>query len=173
MARYDGIHYGASPLKDKNENSVKNLEQVYELARSKNLGSEVKRSIMLGAYTLSAGYLDAFYKKAARVRSEIKKEYEEALKKYDVLLTPVSPFPAFKIGEKLSDPLSMYLADIHTAPINIAGVPAMSLPAGFTKAGLPVGMQIIGPMHGEGKILEVASAFQYATSYHLKKPTIN
>jgi len=171
LARYDGIRYGYSPLKQ-NKELVKNLEEVYEMARSKGFGPEVKRSIMLGSYTLSAGYFDAYYKKAARVRTKIREEYENAFKKYDVLMTPVSPFPAFKLGEKMNDPLSMYLADINTAPINIAGVPAMSVPAGFTSAGLPVGMQLIGPMHQESKIFEVASAFEKATEWHKAKPAL-
>jgi aspartyl-tRNA(Asn)/glutamyl-tRNA(Gln) amidotransferase subunit A len=127
---------------------------------------------MMGTYTLSSGYYDAYYLKAAKVRTKIKKEYEEVLQKYDVLLTPVSPFPAFKIGEKMDDPLSMYLADANTVPINPAGVPAMSVPAGFTKSGLPVGMQLIGPMHGEGKIFKVASAFENSTDHHVKKPKL-
>ena len=171
LSRYDGVRYGMSPLKQ-NKELVKNLEEVYEMARSKGFGPEVKRSIMLGTYTLSAGYFDAYYKKAARVRTKIREEYENAFKKYDVLMTPVSPFPAFRLGEKLSDPLSMYLADVDTAPINIAGVPAMSVPAGFTSAGLPVGMQLIGPMHHESKIFEVASAFEKATQWHKKKPQL-
>ena len=171
LSRYDGIHYGASPIKEEATSDLR-LEDVYKIARS-NFGPEVKRSIMLGAYTLSAGYYDAYYKKAAKVRTKIKEEYENIFRKYDVLLTPVSPFPAFKIGEKVDDPLSMYLADVDTVAINIACIPAMSVPAGFTKEGLPVGMQIIGPMHGEGKIIEVASAFQQATDHHLKKPKIN
>lgn len=171
LSRYDGIHYGASPLKEEVSRDLK-LEDVYKIARSK-FGPEAKRSIMLGTYTLSAGYYDAFYKKAAKVRTKIKEEYDKTFKKYDVLLTPVSPFPPFKIGEKVDDPLSMYLADVDTAAINIAGIPAMSVQAGFTKEGLPVGMQIVGPMHGEGKIIEVASAFQKATDHHLKKPQIS
>lgn len=170
LSRYDGIHYGASPIKEEVTSDLK-LEDVYKLARS-DFGPEAKRSIMLGTYTLSAGYYDAYYKKAAKVRTKIKEEYENLFKKYDVLLTPVSPFPAFKIGEKVDDPLAMYLADVDTVAINIAGIPAMSVPAGFTKHGLPVGMQIIGPMHGEGKIIEVASAFQQATDHHLKKPKL-
>lgn len=171
LSRYDGIRYGLSQLKTKSEN-VKSLEEVYFDARTEGFGDEAKRSIMMGTYTLSSGYYDAYYLKAAKVRTKIKEEYEKVLKKYDVLLTPVSPFPAFKIGEKMDDPLSMYLADADTVPINPAGVPAMSVPAGFTSAGLPVGMQLIGPIQGEGKIFKVASAFENATEYHNKKPKI-
>jgi len=171
LARYDGIRYGYSNLK-KDKSKIKDLVDLYFKNRTEAFGNEAKRSIMMGTYTLSSGYFDAFYKKASQVRSLIKKEYEDAFKKYDVLITPVSPFPAFKIGEKLEDPLSMYLADVNTVPINPAGVPAMSVPAGFTSENLPVGMQIIGPHLGEGKIIEIADAFQRATEHHLKKPEL-
>jgi len=161
LSRYDGIHYGHSALKNKlpNANS-QTLEEVYLLSRSEGFGQEPKRSIMLGTYTLSAGYYDAYYKKAAKIRSLIKKEYEDIFKKVDVLIAPASPFPAFKFGVKLDNPLEMYLADINTGAINIAGIPAMSVPAGETSEGLPVGLQIIGPMFGEDKIIEIASAFE-------------
>ena len=169
LSRYDGIRYGHSKLK---ENDVNNLEELYANSRTEGFGDEAKRSIMMGTYTLSSGYFDAYYLKAAKVRTKIREEYENAFKKYDVLITPVSPFPAFKIGEKKDDPLAMYLADADTVPINTAGVPAISVPAGFTKNNLPVGMQIIGPMFGEEKILEVASAFESATDHHIKKPSL-
>jgi len=171
LARYDGIRYGYSKIKNKNE-KIKDLIDLYFKNRTEAFGNEAKRSIMMGTHTLSSGYHDAYYKKASQVRSLVKKEYEEAFKKHDVLVTPVSPFPAFKIGEKLEDPLSMYLADVNTVPINPAGVPAMSVPAGFTATGLPVGMQIVGPHLGEGRIIEVADAFQRATDHHLKKPEL-
>lgn len=170
LARYDGIRYGYSPLK--NGSHIKDLIDLYFKTRTEAFGNEAKRSIMMGTHTLSSGYLDAYYKKASQIRSLIKKEYEDAFKEFDVLITPVSPFPAFKIGEKLEDPLSMYLADADTVPINPAGVPAMSVPAGFTSAGLPVGMQIIGPHLGEGKIIEIADAFQRATDFHKQKPEL-
>lgn len=171
LSRYDGIRYGLSQLKNKSD-APKSLEEIYFNSRTEGFGDEAKRSIMMGSYTLSSGYYDAYYLKAAKVRTKIKQEYEEVLKKYDVLLTPVSPFPAFKIGEKTDDPLSMYLADINTVPINSAGVPAISIPAGFTNSGLPVGMQLIGPMHGEGKLFKVASAFENATEHHARKPKL-
>jgi len=170
LARYDGIRYGYSNLK--HNKNLQDLIDLYFKNRTEAFGNEAKRSIMMGTYTLSSGYFDAYYKKASEIRTLIKKEYEEAFKKYDVLVTPVSPFPAFKIGEKLEDPLSMYLADVNTVPINPAGVPAMSVPAGFTKDNLPVGMQIIGPYLGEGAIIEIADAFQQATDHHLKKPEL-
>jgi aspartyl-tRNA(Asn)/glutamyl-tRNA(Gln) amidotransferase subunit A len=171
LARYDGIRYGYSNLKNKKSN-IKDLIDLYFKNRTEAFGNEAKRSIMMGTHTLSSGYLDAYYKTASKVRTLIKKEYQKAFEKYDVLITPVSPFPAFKIGEKLEDPLSMYLADVNTVPINPAGVPAMSVPAGFTASGLPVGMQIIGPHLGEGKIIEIADAFQRATDWHKRKPKI-
>jgi aspartyl-tRNA(Asn)/glutamyl-tRNA(Gln) amidotransferase subunit A len=166
LSRYDGIHYGLS------ERAEKTLEEIYYKSRSEGFGREVKRSIMLGTYTLSAGYFDAYYKKAAKVRTLIRKEYEKVFKECDVLLAPVSPFPAFKRGEKMDDPLAMYLADINTGPINIAGVPAMSLPAGFTKAGLPVGMQLIGPMYGEDKLFNFGYVWQQETDWHKRKPNL-
>jgi len=173
LARYDGIRYGFSPLKNKDSKlEIKNLIDLYFKTRTEAFGNEAKRSIMMGAHTLSSGYHDAYYKKASQIRTLVKKEYEEAFKKYDVLITPVSPFPAFKIGEKIEDPLTMYLADANTVPINPAGVPAMSIPAGFTKDNLPVGMQIIGPHFGEGQIIEIADAFQVVTDFHKKEPNL-
>ncbi|OPZ23114.1 MAG: Glutamyl-tRNA(Gln) amidotransferase subunit A [bacterium ADurb.BinA186] len=173
LSRYDGIRYGLSGLKSQITNhKSQTLEEIYFDTRTEGFGDEAKRSIMMGTYTLSSGYYDAYYLKAAKVRTKIKEEYEKVLQKFDVLLTPVSPFPAFKIGEKMDDPLSMYLADADTVPINPAGVPAMSVPAGFTAEGLPVGMQIIGPQHGEGKIFKVASAFELATEHHSIKPKL-
>jgi len=180
LMRYDGIHYGRN--KDTRQRRAgkiqgykptKNLTELYFQNRTEGFGDEAKRSIMLGTYTLSSGYYDAYYLKAAKVRTLIKREYEEAFKKYDLLLTPVSPFSAFKIGEKKEDPLQMYLSDVMTVPINPAGVPAMSVPAGFTKNGLPVGMQIIGPHHGEEKIIQLANAFEKKTGWQDKKPSLN
>lgn len=174
LSRYDGIRYGHSILKDKKEKNI-TLEQAYSLSRTEGFGDEAKRSIMMGTHTLSSGYFDAYYKKAARVRTKIKQEYEKIFQEYDCLIAPVSPFPAFKIGEKVSDPLAMYMSDIDTAPINIAGVPALSVPAGFVDekgVSLPVGLQIIGPMFGETKILNVGYAFEQATEWHKRKPEI-
>jgi len=180
LFRYDGIRYGHSSLKKQETRDLRsdpagknqNLEEVYLESRTEGFGDEAKRSIMMGTYTLSSGYYDAYYLKAAKVRTKIKEEYEKVLSDVDVLVTPVSPFPAFKIGEKKEDPLAMYKADAYTVTINTAGVPAMSVPAGFTEDGLPVGMQIIGPMMGEGKIFEVASAFEKAVNIKNKKPNL-
>lgn len=171
LARYDGIRYGKSEIENL-ESKVNNLIELYFSNRTLGFGDEAKRSIMMGTHTLSSGYHDAYYKKASQIRTLVKKEYEEAFRKYYALITPVSPFPAFKIGEKIDDPLTMYLADANTVPINPAGIPAMSVPAGFTKENLPVGMQIIGPHFGEGQIIEVADAFQEATDFHKKKPNL-
>lgn len=171
LARYDGIRYGKSEIENP-KSQISNLIELYFSNRTLGFGDEAKRSIMMGTHTLSSGYHDAYYKKASQIRTLVKKEYEEAFKKYYALITPVSPFPAFKIGEKIDDPLTMYLADANTVPINPAGIPAMSIPAGFTKENLPVGMQIIGPHFGEGQIIEVADAFQEATDFHKKKPNL-
>lgn len=156
LSRYDGIRYGFSTLRD---NTKQTLDQVYFSSRSNGFGDEAKRRIMLGSYVLSAGYYDAYYKKAMRLRTLVKQDFEKAFEKVDVILTPVSPTPAFKAGEKASDPVQMYLSDIFTVPINPAGVPAMSLPVGFVDRegkSLPVGLQIIAPMLGEQIIFDTA-----------------
>lgn len=170
LARYDGIRYGHSKLKDK-AGEAKNLEELYSLSRAEGFGDEAKRRIMLGSYVLSAGYYDAYYKKAQKVRTLIGKDFESVFKGVDLLVTPVYPTAAFKLGEKLSDPLAMYLSDILTVPVNLAGLPAMSIPAGFA-GNLPVGMQLIGPAWSEEKILNTAYAYQQETDWHKRKPTI-
>lgn len=187
LAKYDGIRFGHSIIKkqetrDNNQtnSNIQNqnhqtLEQVYSESRSEGFGPEAKRRIMLGSYVLSAGYYDAYYKKAQKVRTLVKQDFEKVFKEVDILVTPVSPTPAFKFGEKSSDPLSMYLSDVMTVPINPAGVPAMSLPAGFVERDgkeLPVGMQLIGPMWSEQTLLNTGYAFQEATEHHLKKPAL-
>lgn len=153
LARYDGIKYGLS------DQSAENLLGVYIKSRGQGFGAEPKRRIMLGTYALSSGYYDAYYKKAQEVRKLVKQDFTEAFKKVDMIFSPVSPIPAFKIGEKTDDPLSMYLMDMYTCPLKLAGLPALSLPAG--KAGkLPVGLQIIGNYFEEGKILAIAEAME-------------
>lgn len=173
LSRYDGIKYGHSSIKNQKAD-LQTLAEVYSISRTEGFGDEAKRSIMMGTYMLSSGYYDAYYLKAMKVRTKIKQEYEDLLKKYDVLFTPVSPFPAFKIGEKLDDPLSMYLADVNTVPINVAGVPAISVPVGFVEREgkkLPVGAQIIGPMLGEEVVLNVS--YQLEKALNIKeKPKI-
>lgn len=161
LARFDGIRYGHSTIKTKSQNpKSKSLEEVYIQSRTEGFGDEAKRRIMLGNYVLSSGYYDAYYKKAQQVRTLVKQDFEKALEKVDILLTPVSPTAAFKIGEKTDDPLQMYLSDIHTVPINPAGVPAISIPCGFTKAGLPVGIQLIAPQLGEEILFRAADFFE-------------
>ena len=150
LGRFDGIRYGY-----RTEN-YENLKDIYKNSRSEGFGPEVKRRIILGTYVLSSGYYDAYYKKAQQVRTLVKKEFDEAFKKYDVLLTPASPTVAFGIGTKSNNPLEMYLADICTVPVNIAGLPGISLPCGVDKNGMPVGMQLIGNRFEEEKILNAA-----------------
>ncbi len=166
LARYDGVKYGYRADK------YTDLIDMYMTTRSQGFTPEVKRRIMLGTYSLSSGYYDAYYLKAQKVRTLIKRDFEEAFKKYDVLIAPVSPTPAFKIGEKTEDPLQMYLSDIFTIPINLAGVTALSIPCGFTRDGLPIGLQIIGKHFGEETILKVAYAFEQNTEHHKKKPPL-
>ncbi|MBP3285219.1 MAG: Asp-tRNA(Asn)/Glu-tRNA(Gln) amidotransferase subunit GatA [Clostridia bacterium] len=150
LSRFDGIKYGyRSP-------NAKNLNEIYEMSRSEGFGPEVKRRIMLGTYVLSSGYYDAYYHKALKARTLVRDEFNKAFEKYDVIIGPTAPMTAFKIGEKSGNPVEMYLADICTVPVNIAGVPAISVPVGFDKNKMPVGMQIIGNIFEEEKILRVA-----------------
>jgi len=171
LARYDGVKYGNSAY-GKEELEVKNLTDVYFKTRGQYLGEECKRKIILGTFELSAGYYDAYYRKAQKARNLIKQDFDKALEKVDAILTPVSPVSPFKLGEKVDDPLSMYLADIYTVPLNLAGVPGISVPAGFTPSDLPVGLQIIGPRFGEEKILAIAKEYEKATEWHTKFPKI-
>jgi aspartyl-tRNA(Asn)/glutamyl-tRNA(Gln) amidotransferase subunit A len=165
LARYDGVKYGFSYL------DADSMWEALEKTRQHGFGAEVKRRIMLGTYALSAGYYDAWYLKAQKVRTLIRQEFDQAFERFDALVTPTSPTTPFKIGEKIDDPLQMYLSDICTLPINIAGVPAISIPAGFAD-GLPIGMQIIGKPFGEENILKIAHAYQQATEWHKRKPQI-
>lgn len=165
LARYDGIKYGFAA------EGCKNLAQLMDRSRGEGFGREVKRRIMLGTYALSAGYYDAYYKKALRVRRIIKNGFDEIFNKYDLIIGPTAPTTAYKLGSKSGDPLSMYLGDIYTVPVNIAGIPAISINCGFDNDGLPIGLQIIGPAFGETKILRAAYAFEKSTSYN-KFPNI-
>ncbi len=165
LARYDGVKYGFSAP------NASSIIDATEKTRQLGFGIEVKRRIMLGTYALSAGYYEAYYLKAQKVRTLIRQEFDQAFKKYDVLVTPTSPTVAFKLGEKLADPMQMYLSDVCTLPINIAGVPAISIPAGFAD-GLPIGMQIIGKPFDEGTILRIAFAYEQATDWHKRKPPL-
>ena len=158
LARYDGVKYG---FRSKGENLI----DMYEKTRSEGFGDEVKRRIMIGTYVLSSGYYDAYYLKAQKVRRLIKNDFDEAYKKVDAILTPSTPSSAFKIGEKLNDPVSMYLNDIFTVPINLAGLPAISLPAGHDKNGFPLGLQVIGKAFDEQSILNIAYSIEKNIGY--------
>lgn len=166
LARYDGVRYGVRA------DNAENLIEMYRETRSQGLGAEVKRRIMLGTYALSSGYYDAYYKKAQQVRTLIKQDFDEVFKKYDVIIGPTAPTTAFKIGEKVNDPLTMYLEDICTIPVNLAGIPAISVPCGFASNGLPVGLQIIGKAFDESTILRVAHAYEQNTDYHKARPEL-
>jgi len=165
LARYDGVKYGFS------YQDTDNVWEALEKTRQYGFGTEVKRRIMLGTYALSAGYYDAYYLKAQKVRTLIRREFDHAFVKFDALVTPTSPTVPFKIGEKADDPMQMYLSDVCTLPINIAGLPAISIPAGFAD-GLPIGMQIIAKPFAEETILKIAYAYEQATDWHKRKPNI-
>ncbi|MDP2950798.1 MAG: amidase family protein, partial [bacterium] len=154
LARYDGLRYGAKVQSSKFK--VQSLLEDYLITRSEGFGSEVKRRIILGTFCLSSGYYDAYYLKAQKVRELIKQDFALAFEKVDLLITPTSPFCAFKLGEKLDDPLQMYLADIYTVSINLAGLPALSMPCGLNQEKLPIGLQVIGPHFAENKIFDLA-----------------
>ena len=166
LARYDGVKYGYRTP------HWSNLRDMYMRTRDEGFGVEVKRRIMLGTYALSAGYYEAYYKKAQQVRTLIRRDFEEAFQQVDVLVAPTAPTPAFKIGEKIDDPLQMYLSDVFTITINLAGIPALSIPCGFSSAGLPIGLQIIGKPFAEETILRAAHAFEQQTDYHRRKPAL-
>ena len=162
LARYDGVKYGFS------YQETESMWEGMEKTRQHGFGAEVKRRIMLGTYALSAGYYDAYYLKAQKVRTLIRQEFDQAFEKYDALVTPTSPTVPFKIGEKMDDPVQMYLSDVCTLPINIARLPAISIPAGFAE-GLPIGMQIIGKPFSEETLLKVSYAYEQATEWHKRK----
>lgn len=164
LQRYDGIRYGFRA------NDVKSLKDVYVKSRSEGFGDEVKRRIMLGSFSLSAGYYDAYFKKAAQVRTLIKQDFDKLFETYDLILGPTTPTPAFGLGEKITDPITMYLNDILTIPANLAGLPAASVPAGFSQAGLPIGVQLMAKPMAEETIFRAADAFESATDFHKQVP---
>jgi aspartyl-tRNA(Asn)/glutamyl-tRNA(Gln) amidotransferase subunit A len=166
LARYDGVKYG---FRAKGNHD---LLEMYKESRSQGFGAEVKRRIMLGTYALSAGYYEAYYRKASQVRTLIQEDFRKAFSQCDVLLMPTAPTPAFKLGEKVDDPLQMYLSDIFTIPCNLAGLPGLSLPCGFSRQGLPIGLQILGNHFQEEKIFRVAYAYEQNTEFHRKKPIL-
>ena len=165
LARYDGVKYGLRA-------EGRDLMDMYMKTRSQGFGAEVKRRIMLGTYALSSGYYEAYYKKAQQVRTLIKKDFDDAFSKIDIIVTPTSPTAAFKLGEKTSDPLQMYLSDIFTISANLAGVPAISIPCGFTSDSLPIGLQMIGKHFDEETIFRAAHAYERSTDWHRRKPPL-
>lgn len=165
LARYDGVKYGFRA-------SGKDLLEMYMNTRAQGFGAEVKRRIMLGTYALSSGYYDAYYKKAQQVRTLLKQDFDKAFKIADVIATPTSPTPAFRIGEKAVDPLQMYLSDIFTISVNLSGAPAISIPCGFTTDDLPVGLQLIGKHFDEESLLKAAYAYEQSTEWHLRRPSL-
>jgi aspartyl-tRNA(Asn)/glutamyl-tRNA(Gln) amidotransferase subunit A len=166
LARYDGVHYGHRAAK------YAGLADMVAKSREEGFGSEVKRRIMLGTYALSSGYIDAYYLKALKVRRLIKEDFDRAFAECDVVMGPTAPTAAFKIGEKSDDPLAMYLSDIYTIGANLAGLTAVSIPCGFTTAGLPIGLHIIAPHFGEEKLLRIASMHERATDWHTRRPVL-
>lgn len=166
LARYDGVRYGQ-------REEAGSLHELYQRSRGKGFGTEVKRRIMIGTYVLSSGYYDAYYVKAQKARTVIRQDYLSVFEKVDVIAGPVAPTTAFKIGEKASDPLQMYLSDIFTVPANLAGLPGMSVPCGFGDGGLPVGLQFIGKAFDEGTLIRVAHAYEQATDWHKKHPVLS
>ena len=165
LARYDGVKYGFRA-------GGKDLMDIYMNTRAQGFGAEIKRRIMLGTYALSSGYYEAYYKKAQQVRTLIKQDFEKAFQEVDIIVTPISPTAAFKVGEKTADPLQMYLSDIFTISVNLAGVPGISIPCGFTTKNLPVGLQLIGRHFDEESILKVAYAYEQATEWHTRRPNL-
>jgi aspartyl-tRNA(Asn)/glutamyl-tRNA(Gln) amidotransferase subunit A len=166
LARYDGVRYGYR------SDQGKDLMEMYKMSRSDGFGAEVKRRIMIGTYALSSGYYDAYYRKASQVRALMKKDFERAFETCDVIVTPVTPIPPFKIGEKMDNPLQMYLTDIFTISVNLAGIPGISVPCGFTKENLPIGVQFLAPHFGEGKLLQVASAYEKNSRRERRRPPL-
>jgi aspartyl-tRNA(Asn)/glutamyl-tRNA(Gln) amidotransferase subunit A len=165
LARFDGVRYG------RRAPGAADLTEMYERSRSEGFGREVKRRILLGTYVLSAGYYDAYYRKAQQVRALLRRDFAEAFASCDALVTPTAPEPAFAIGERTADPMKMYLSDVFTVSVNLAGVPAISVPCGLAR-GLPIGLQLIGPPGADAAVLRVADAFQRRTDHHLRRPEV-
>jgi len=165
LARYDGVKYGLRAPK------ARDIVDMYSKTRAQGFGREVKRRIMLGTYALSAGYYDAYYGKAQRVRTLVRQDFQQAFERVDLIVAPTTPNVAFKMGEK-EDPLQMYLNDVFTIPVNLAGLPGLSMPAGFTRSGLPIGLQLIGRPFDEPTVLRAAHAYERATEWHVRKPPL-
>jgi aspartyl-tRNA(Asn)/glutamyl-tRNA(Gln) amidotransferase subunit A len=165
LARYDGVKYGLRVPR------ARDIVDMYSKTRAQGFGREVKRRIMLGTYALSAGYYDAYYGKAQRVRTLVRRDFQQAFERVDLIVAPTTPNVAFKMGEK-EDPLQMYLNDVFTIPVNLAGLPGLSMPAGFTRTGLPIGLQLIGRPFDEATLLRAAHAYERATEWHTRKPPL-
>ena len=163
LARYDGVRYGFRADAD-------DLLDMYEQTRANGFGAEVKRRVILGTYVLSSGFHDAYYLRAQKVRTLIRGDFERAFARCDAILGPVTPTPAFRVGEKSSDPVQMYLGDIFTVNVNLAGICGLSVPCGFTSAGLPAGLHVVGPAFAEERILKIGAAYQHATEWHRRRP---
>jgi aspartyl-tRNA(Asn)/glutamyl-tRNA(Gln) amidotransferase subunit A len=166
LARFDGVRYGRRAA------DPRDVLDLYQRTREEGFGPEVKRRIILGTFVLSAGYTDAYYRKAQKVRGLIRQDFEKAFQGCDLLLTPTSPEPAFKLGERTQDPLKMYLADVFTISVNLAGTCGISLPCGFTKSNLPIGLQLIGPRFGEEKMLQAAHAYEQSHDFWKRMPPL-
>jgi aspartyl-tRNA(Asn)/glutamyl-tRNA(Gln) amidotransferase subunit A len=170
LARYDGVHFGhrtSAPVRD--------IVELVSKSRAEGFGEEVQRRIMIGTYALSSGYYDAYYLRALKIRTLIKRDFDEAFKKCDAIICPTSPTPAFKPGDKTGDPIQMYLCDVFTVTANIAGTPGISLPCGFTTDAkpLPIGLQLLGPTFSEPKLLRIARMYESATDWHKRRPALN
>jgi aspartyl-tRNA(Asn)/glutamyl-tRNA(Gln) amidotransferase subunit A len=166
LARYDGVRYGHR------SKDAKDALDIYFKSRAEGFGAEVKRRIILGTYVLSSGYYVAYYLRAQKVRTLIRRDFLEAYKEVDAIVTPTSPTPAFLKGDKTSNPLAMYLNDIYTIGVNLAGLPGISIPCGFTKGGLPIGLQVIGQPFKETELLAVAGAYEARTDWHTRHPQL-
>ena len=167
-----GPHPSPLPTREADRNVDNALIDMYRRSRSEGFGAEVKRRIMLGTYALSAGYYDAYYKKALKVRRLIRQDFDRAFEEVDLIIGPVTPTPAFKIGERIDDPLAMYLFDLYTVSTNLAGIAAMSIPCGLSSAGLPIGLHLQSPPFQEERLLRGAAMFQRATDWHTKQPPL-
>jgi len=167
LGRYDGIRYG------QRSNKATNLREVYQRSREEGFGPEVKRRIMVGTFALSAGYYDAYYGRAMRIRELLRADFQSVFEKVELIASPTSPVPAFKLGERVQDPMQMYLVDAFTLPVNLAGLPGISIPGGFTREGLPLGLQLIAPHFAEESLLQAAHAFENATDFHTRRPKLS
>ena len=165
LARFDGGRYGFRAQAD-------TVQEMFERTRGEGFGAEAKRRIILGTYVLSHGYYDAYYAKALKVRTLIQRDFQQAFEACQAIVPPPPPPPPFKLGEKIEDPLSMYLSDIFTISVNLAGVPALALPGGFTAGGLPIGVQLIGPPFAEETLFQLGHAYEQATDWHTRKPPL-